>query len=154
MTTVGTAGRASSEIIGGEIVASVDIASPPERVFRAISSDEIVSWWVRPGVFDTREWSGDVRVGGRWRASGTARGAPYTLEGEYIEVDPPRKLVHTWWNVANPDAISTVTYLLLQIPSGTRLTVRHVGIQIPEIAKGTNDGWECSLRRLVEILGA
>jgi len=25
---------------------------------------EITEWWVRPGVFDTREWSGDVRAGG------------------------------------------------------------------------------------------
>jgi uncharacterized protein YndB with AHSA1/START domain len=153
MTMVGTAARAFSEIIDGEIVASVEIASPPERVFRAISSDEIMNWWVRPGVFDTREWSGDVRVGGRWRASGMARGAPYTLEGEYIEVDPPRKLVHTWRNSERPDAISTVTYQLRRIPIGTRLTVRHVGIRVPEIAKGTTDGWEASLRRLLEMLG-
>jgi len=61
----------------GSILATVEIAASPERVFQALASEEIVEWWVRPGVFDTREWSGDVRVGGRWRASGLARGKPF-----------------------------------------------------------------------------
>src|SRR5215470_11426243 len=88
--------RAVADLSNGSILASVEIAAPPERVFHALSSKEIVDWWVRPGVFDTREWTGDVRVGGRWQATGVARGAPYTLEGEFLEVDPPRKLVQTW----------------------------------------------------------
>src|SRR5438477_8747964 len=90
------AARAVADLTDGQILATVEIAAPPERVFQALASKEIVQWWVRPGVFDTREWTGDVRVGGRWRTSGIARGEPYTLEGEYLEVDPPRKLVHTW----------------------------------------------------------
>ena len=31
----------------------------PERVFQALASNEISEWWLRPGVFDTREWTGD-----------------------------------------------------------------------------------------------
>src|SRR5215470_18167460 len=90
------AARALADLAQGEILATVEIAASPERVFHALASREIVDWWVRPGVFDTREWTGDVRVGGRWQATGVARGAPYTLEGEFLEVDPPRKLVQTW----------------------------------------------------------
>src|SRR5262247_4825402 len=101
--------RAVADLTEGRILASVEIAAPPERVFRALSSKEIVDWWVRPGVFDTREWSGDVRVGGRWRASGMARGEPYVLEGEFLEVDPPRKLVHTWQRPGASGAPSVVT---------------------------------------------
>jgi hypothetical protein len=59
--------RAVADFAEGSVVASVEIAASPERVFLALASKEIVDWWVRPGVFDTREWSGDVRVGGRWR---------------------------------------------------------------------------------------
>src|SRR5262245_24231214 len=106
------AARAVADLAAASIVATVEIVAPPERVFRALSSREIVDWWVRPGVFDTREWSGDVRVGGRWRASGIGRGRPYALEGEFLEVDPPRKLVHTWHPVGSPDAPSTVTYIV------------------------------------------
>jgi uncharacterized protein YndB with AHSA1/START domain len=103
-----------SEVRDSGVVASVEIAASPERVFQALVSSEIVDWWVNPGVFDTREWSGDVRVGGRWRASGMGRGNPYMLEGEYLEIDPPRKLVHTWQGVGAPGAHSIVTYLLMR----------------------------------------
>ena len=61
--------RAVADLAEGLILASVEVAAPPERVFRAVASKEITEWWVRPGVFDTREWSGDVRAGGRWRAA-------------------------------------------------------------------------------------
>src|SRR5260370_15145446 len=102
-------GRAVADLAQGEILATVEIAAPPERVFRALTSKEIVDWWVRPGIFDTREWTGDVRKGGRWRASGVARGQPYTLEGEFLEVQPPTKLVHTWQRAGMPGPPTTVT---------------------------------------------
>src|SRR5215470_14638564 len=146
------AAKALADLTQGEILATVEIAAPPERVFRALTSDEIVDWWVRPGVFDTREWSGDVRVGGRWRATGMARGEPYTLEGEFVEIDPPRKLVHTWHVAGTPAPPTTVTYLLEAITGGTRLTVRHSGFPIGEPMTNISMGWESSLQRLSEKL--
>ena len=67
--------RAVADLVEGLILASVEIAAPPERVFQALASKEVCNWWVRPGVFDTREWMGDVRAGGRWRA-GSRQGQP------------------------------------------------------------------------------
>src|SRR2546430_14479714 len=96
MTEIKTHARAVADVIEGLIVASVEIARTPDRVFQALATREIVDWWVNPGVFDTREWSGDVRVGGEWRASCVARGTPYKMDGEFLEVEPPRKLVQTW----------------------------------------------------------
>src|SRR6266705_5908770 len=84
--------RAAADLADGLIIASVEVAAAPERVFEALASNEVTGWWVRPGVFDTREWSGDVRVGGHWRASGVGGDKPYVLEGEFIEVDAPRRL--------------------------------------------------------------
>jgi uncharacterized protein YndB with AHSA1/START domain len=66
--------RAVADLAEGYLLASVEIAAPPERVFRALASKEILDWWVRPGVFDTREWTGGVRVRGHWRASGVGGG--------------------------------------------------------------------------------
>ena len=152
MSEIKTDARAIADVIDGSIVASVEVAQPPDRVFQALASREIIEWWVNPGVFDTREWSGDVRVGGRWRASGIARGAPYALEGEFLEVDPPRKLVQTWHRVGMPGAPSTVTYLLEAIGGGTRLTVRHTGIAAADQRSNVGDGWRSSFDRLAEIL--
>jgi uncharacterized protein YndB with AHSA1/START domain len=144
--------RAVADLVEGLILASVEIAAPPERVFQALASKEVCNWWVRPGVFDTREWMGDVRAGGRWRATGVGKGNPYALEGEFLEVDPPRKLVHTWHAVGAPGAPSTVTYLLEPLEGGTRVTLRHSGVIAPQACTNTSIGWETSFERLEQIL--
>ncbi|MEO1019999.1 MAG: SRPBCC domain-containing protein [Pseudomonadota bacterium] len=141
-----------ADLADGLILAAVEIAAPPERIFRALASEEIVNWWVNPGIFDTREWTGDVQVGGHWQASGVARGQPYTLEGEFLEVDPPRKLVHTWHRVGTPDAPSTVSYRLDAIDGGTRITLRHWGIAAPQFTANNCAGWETSFTRLAKLL--
>jgi uncharacterized protein YndB with AHSA1/START domain len=146
------AARAVADFEGGYVLASVEIAASPERVFQALTSAEIVNWWVRPGVFDTREWSGEVRAGGKWRASGIARGQPYVLEGEFIEVDPPRKLVHTWHFPGDPEPPTTVTYRLEWVNEKTRLTIVHSGFRAGRSTENTSLGWETSLRKLTEIL--
>jgi uncharacterized protein YndB with AHSA1/START domain len=144
--------RAVADLTDGQVLATVEIAAPPERVFRALASAEIVEWWARPGVFDTREWEGEVRVGGRWRASGVARGLPYVLEGEFLEVDPPRKLVHTWHRVGTADPPTRVTYLLERLDGGTRITLRHEGFATAESGANAGAGWESSFERLAEML--
>jgi sigma-70-like protein/activator of Hsp90 ATPase-like protein len=68
-----------------------------------------------------------VRPGGAGRAAGTSRGQPYVQEGEYVEVELPHKLVHTWDGAGKPDAPSIVTYLLERSEKGTRLTLRQTG---------------------------
>jgi uncharacterized protein YndB with AHSA1/START domain len=134
--------------------ATIDIKASPERVFAALISSEVTKWWVRPGVFDTREWSGDARPGGTWRASGIGRGNPYALEGEFQVIDRPQRLVHTWHPAGVPQAVTTVTYDLERLSHGTRLTVTHEGFTSPEICEGTRIGWETSFARLAELLAA
>src|SRR5260370_9508289 len=141
MSEIKTRARAVADLIDGRIVASVELATTPERVFQALASREIVDWWVNPGVFDTREWSGDVRVGGQWRASGIVRGQPYTLEGKFLEGDAPRQLVQTWHLPGPPGTPSTVTYLLQPIDAGTPLTVQHQDIVAPDHRSHVGAGW-------------
>ena len=148
------AARTVADVVEGELLGSAELPAAPERVFRALASDEITQWWVRPGVFDTREWSGDVRVGGRWRASGIARGNPYALEGEFTTVAPPRKLVHTWIALGEGVGPMKVTYHLEKIDGGTRITVRHSGFSSPLTCTMTAAGWETSFDRLSEILAS
>jgi uncharacterized protein YndB with AHSA1/START domain len=146
--------RAIADLHAGNITATVDIEAPPERVFRALASQEIVSWWVS-AAFRTTAWRGDVRVGGRWHASGLrADGGPWALEGEFLEIDPPRKLVHTWALSGVPNPPTTVSYVLEPIAGGTRLTLRHTGFDAPEVCTRNCVGWEGSLARLVELLSS
>lgn len=129
-------------------------AAPQERIVQALTSREIIDWWINPGVFDTTEWTGDVRVGGRWEASGTGRGKPYTLDGEFLEIDAPRKLVHTWRLVGTPFPTTTVTYLLEPIQGGTRITLRHTGFTVPDFCEANRIGWETSFEQLARMLSA
>jgi uncharacterized protein YndB with AHSA1/START domain len=145
--------RPVSDVGEGHVFVSVEIAAPPKRVFRALASHEVVHWWVRPGVFNTAEWTGELRVGGRWRASGLFRGEPYATEGEFLEVDPPRRLAHTWQGVGAPGAPTTVAYVLEGIDGGTRITLRHSGFTSREACANFGVGWETSFERLAEILG-
>ena len=144
--------HAAADLAGRSIFASVEIAASPERVFRALTSREIINWWIRPGVFNTTDWTGDVLLGGRWRAVGTGNGRPFTLEGEFLEIDAPRKLVLTWHSGGAPGKPTTVTFLLKRVDGGTRLTLEHVGFVAPDWCMNTCLGWETSLERLAELL--
>jgi uncharacterized protein YndB with AHSA1/START domain len=147
-----TPARAVADMSEGLILATVEIARPPERVFQALASTETASWWQRPGVFTTESWQGDLRPGGTWRATGTGKAGPFVLEGEFLEVDPPRRLVHSWKLVGTPGAPTTVSYQLEEIEGGTRLTLRHWGFGAPMATEANLAGWETSFVRLIEIL--
>lgn len=143
---------ARADFAQGEISASVLLPATPGRIFRALTSAEVCNWWVRPGVFDTREWRGDLRVGGRWEAAGIGGGQGYRLQGEYLEIEAPVRLVHTWKAVGGPGSATTVTYRLDPEGDGVRLTVDHTGLMVEEICERTRAGWETSLIRLAAIL--
>jgi uncharacterized protein YndB with AHSA1/START domain len=147
--------RAAADLDAGFILATVEVLGRPERVFEALTSPEVTRWWMRPGVFDTRTWEGDASVGGRWRATGVGPAGPYTLDGEFLEVEPPRRLVQTWNDPQWPRSASTFSYDLTPTPSGTRITLRHEGgFALPVICANTCLGWESSFARLAELFAA
>jgi uncharacterized protein YndB with AHSA1/START domain len=80
------------------VVAEIFIAAPPTRVFQAISDpNQLPQWWGQPGLYRVTKSTMDLRPGGKWRSDGIgADGKAFYVEGEYLEVDPPRLLVHTW----------------------------------------------------------
>ena len=89
------------------VLAEIFIAAPPARVFEAIADPkQRAQWWgikspSAPGPhevtpFRVVETVSDLRVGGKWSNEGVrGDGQRFHLEGEYLEIDPPRLLVHT-----------------------------------------------------------
>ncbi len=65
----------------------------PERVFRAITdAKEIPAWWGSDDMYRTTKHTADLRVGGKWRSEGKGKdGNEFAVEGEFVEIDPPRK---------------------------------------------------------------
>lgn len=142
------AARAIADLTQGTILACVDIAAPAERVFKALTDPtEIVRWWGSPEAYQTTEWTSDLRKGGRFRAGGVMRdGSRFALEGEYLAVEPPHTLVHTWEPDWDGGARSVVRYRLESVGGGTRVTLRHDGFEgRPESCTRHSTGWQLVL---------
>jgi uncharacterized protein YndB with AHSA1/START domain len=149
------AARAVADLTDGIILASVEIAASPERIFRAISSDEIASWWGSPETYRVTRWTGDVRVGGWWRSEGvSATGVPFAVGGEFLEVEPPFLLVHTWRYEHKPSDVTTVRFRIEPIPTGSRVTVRHEGFTDRSDCDGHARGWEGVLAWLTAFISS
>jgi len=146
------AARAVADLTQGLILASVEIDAPPERVFRALSSAEVAEWWGSPDTYRVKKWTGDVRPGGSWRSDGVgADGKPFSVGGEFLEVDPPRLLVQTWKPDWDPGPATTIRYQIDTLPGGSRVTIRHEGFQGRAAScEGHAQGWERVLSWLTD----
>jgi uncharacterized protein YndB with AHSA1/START domain len=129
----------------GVVRAVVEVAAPPEKVWRALTDPkELEVWWGSGDAYQTFDWKSDLRPGGgrSCRARAPGREELSTVEGEYVTVEPPRLLEFTWRASWDPHGETRVRMELDPVPAGTRVTVIHSGFG--EDAKRTGgyaDGW-------------
>ncbi|MGC1453172.1 MAG: SRPBCC domain-containing protein [Candidatus Sulfotelmatobacter sp.] len=140
------------------VLAEIFIAAPPERVFQAITDPEqLARWWGQNGLYRITERTADVRPGGKWSSVGVgADGTSFRVDGEYLEVDPPRRLVHTWISSYGGPQKTVVYWDLEPQPvhglhpsgpkkagTGTLVKLRHEGfVGDPKGAIGHGEGWK------------
>ena len=140
------------------ILAEIFIAAPPARVFQAITDpNQLAQWWGQQGLYRITESKADVRPGGKWSSVGVgADGASFRVDGEYLEVDPPRLLVHTWI-ASYSGSLKTVVRWELEpttvhglhpngprkAGTGTLVKIRHEGFAgARQQAAGHAEGWK------------
>jgi uncharacterized protein YndB with AHSA1/START domain len=101
----------------------------------------------------------DLRSGGRYRLSmEDPAGVLRSVGGEYVEVDPPRRLVYTWaWEShdAETDAATLVTVEFRELsPDETAVILTHTGFADGERRDLHREGWELCLANLAaRVLG-
>src|SRR5262249_12232301 len=98
----------------------------------------------------------DLRVGGKWSSSGMrVDGQAFSLEGEYVEIDPPHRLVYTWIASFAGYAKTTVRFDLEprdvhemhgrgthKVGTGTLVKIRHTGFGGNVLGiEGHGQGW-------------
>lgn len=141
------------------VVAEVFIAAPPARVFEAITDPaQTARWWGQSDLYRLTETRADLRPGGKWFSAGVgADGNAFHVEGEYLEIDPPRRLVHTWTGSYSGSLKTIVTWELdptdvhglhpsgpRKAGSGTLVRVRQEGFAGAAVAaaSGHAEGWK------------
>jgi uncharacterized protein YndB with AHSA1/START domain len=130
----------------------ITIAASPETVWQFLVDPEKATRWM--GQRATL----DPRPGGLYRVEIVPG---HTARGEFVELDPPNRLVHTWgWEQgddAEPRAVppgsSTVELELIPTEGGTLLRFTHRDLPTPESADSHAYGWDHYLERLV-VAGA
>ncbi len=131
-----------------ENVYEVEIATTPERLWEAITNPADTEHYFF-GAQSISDW----QVGCRW-VSQSAEGEVY-LDGEILEIDPPRRLVHTLHVVHDPaaaaEAPSRLEWQITPIGDQCRLTVTHTG-RGPATTEYTAGGWDTILGGLKELL--
>jgi uncharacterized protein YndB with AHSA1/START domain len=132
-----------------EKVFEIYIKTTPERLWEAITDSEL-----------RRRYNFGVGVDTDWKPGSTYRGvhpmAPGALlEGENLEVDPPRRLVQSftalWGEDVKREGTSRVTWEIEQVEDSCRLTVTH-----DQLREGANSelygGWPMILSGLKTLL--
>ena len=129
-----------------ERVFEIYIRTTPERLWEAITDSDIRSRY-NFGARITSEWT----PGSRYEMA-APDGPGLLAEGEILEVDPPRRLVHTmtamWGDEVRSEGVSRVTWEIVPIAEDScQLTVIH-----DQLREGANSelygGWPMILSGL------
>jgi uncharacterized protein YndB with AHSA1/START domain len=123
------------------------ISAPPDRVWRALTTDELAAWFWPPSF--ATQTAFDARPGGRYRIASAAVGM--AASGEVMALEAPERLAMTWrWD--GEDLETHVELTLHEDPAGTAIRVVHDGFPTAEAAAEHVQGWSDCLDRLPRFL--
>jgi uncharacterized protein YndB with AHSA1/START domain len=126
----------------------VVLPAPIDEVYDAWTEPKTMARWLSP--IGHSEVEADVRVGGTFRVVMGDMRIEHT--GEYLAVEPPRRLSFTWQSPYTGDEPSVVTVILTADGEGTHLLLVHERLPDGE-AESHRGGWGAILQRLAtEVL--
>lgn len=133
------------------------LPAPPTRVFRALTEPgEVARWW-GPEGFTSPGMDFDPRVGASYRITmQPPEGEAFHLSGEFLEVDPPKRLAYTFvWDPPDPDDRETVARLSLEdLGDSTEITLHQTGFATEDRVALHRDGWTEGFERLGRLISA
>jgi uncharacterized protein YndB with AHSA1/START domain len=125
----------------------LEIAARPETVWALLTDpNEAIRWMGRAATFD-------LRPGGGYRVEVLSGNVAL---GEFLEIDPPRRMVYTWgWESGPgssvPPGSTTVEFDLVASEGGTLLRFRHSDLPSRESAESHGHGWDHYFDRLAAV---
>lgn len=127
------------------------IAARPSLVFEAMIADDGIRGWWGPDGGPVLIAESDPRVGGRFRVRfRMLDGSEHECSGEYLEVDPPRRLAMSfrWHGAADDTGPSRIDIALTPTPGGTELVFTHSRLRDEEVRVSHTWGWNGALDKL------
>jgi len=131
------------------IVVERTVAHPPEKVWRALTTSELIAAWLMQNDFEPR-------LGHRFNFR--ARPIPNMWNGvtdcEVLAIDEPRRLVYSW-NASGEEAEgglkTIVTWTITPVDGGAHVRMEQAGFRPQDEAgyQAMGGGWP----RIVERLG-
>lgn len=140
-----------------EILITREFDAPPELVYRVFTEPDLVRRWWTARRGEMTECEIDLRVGGRWRYAMLAHGKfEVAFHGEYLEIDPGRRVVSTEVFEGAPHAAATGTTTFSEHGAGSVVTIRvehaNRADRDGHIESGMEDGLQDALELVDEVL--
>jgi uncharacterized protein YndB with AHSA1/START domain len=123
----------------------------PDRVYRAFLDPDAMSKWLPPHGFTGKVHAMDAKPGGSYRMSfrNHTTGSSHSFGGEYLELVPGRRIVHTdKFDDPNLPGTMKVTIELKEVAVGTELHITQEGVPDVIPAEACYLGWGESLELL------
>jgi uncharacterized protein YndB with AHSA1/START domain len=127
------------------------LAASRERVYAAWIEPALLGKWMAPRGH--AEVSLDPRVGGALHVVMADAGVRIEHHGEFLELDPPRRLRFTWMSPYTGSEPSVVTVELSAEGDRTRLVLLHERLPADTAASHAG-GWSAIVDRLADVLNA
>jgi uncharacterized protein YndB with AHSA1/START domain len=132
--------------------------APRSVVFRALTDPQELARWWGPDGFTIPSVESDLRPGGGYRiAMRPPEGEPFSLVGEFLEVDAPERLSYTFrWEDPDPEDRETVVTLSVSgIEGGSAELVLTQGDFATERRRALHEeGWTQGLDKLEALMSS
>ncbi len=143
------------------------IRAPRERVYEAWLKPELRrKWWMAKEEEVLTHCEIDAQVGGRYcmkqfggcdsesQNGHDAKGREWIMNGEFVELVPPERIVFTWNVNHNEELVENqrVTIELVDVDGDTELTLTHVGSTSEKMRNDHNGGWTMAIDCLANYL--
>lgn len=107
--------------------------APIEQVYDAWLDPNVTRQWLFTSpASDSNETRIHAEVGGKWSVTDIREGVSYTAEGEYLELEPPHRIVFTFGMMQFSPDFDTITVELSQEGNETVMVFTQSGVGIAE----------------------